>query len=165
MMISGRSPAEVISAVELSFKKVLPLLTEEERAGRTGAYFTVVEAGKSYSPVALTSMIFIVPEHKVQKYFSFSIEKAQRLALKMRTTKHMSSLESRDEAADEYGGSVYVLDGLIFSLSGLTEMADEAVVLYAAFSLYGDRCAQRVYEIARKNSNTLFFRMLSAQAA
>jgi len=70
-----------------------------------------------------------VPFEKVGKYLCLADEKANRLGIHAGLG-HRSSWQSRD-GLNKWGGAVLVGD-LIFSFSGLPELADEAVMLLAA---------------------------------
>ena len=72
-----------------------------------------------------------VLEEKAEKYCAFAMEKVARLA---RHPDHRTSYESRDPEENKWGGAVRIGD-YIFSMSGLPELADEAVMLTTA-SLY-----------------------------
>ncbi len=90
---------------------------------------------------------------------AFSQEKARRLADRTHLGE-VSSWQSRNESEDKWGGAVSV-DDLIFSLSGLPELGDEAVSLTAAV-LYSD-ASPRVIDIARdiaKKSHNPYFRQM-----
>ena len=102
-----------------------------EATDRHGAYFCLAD-GDTGLP-KLLMLVGSVSVIKAPKYLQFAQEKARRLSLH---EDHRTSRESRDPEKDQYGGAVYV-NGDIFSLSGLPERLDEAVVIVVA-SLVGD---------------------------
>ena len=74
-------------------------------------------------------------EQKAPKYFHLSQEKYARL---FSHPDHVSSSQTRVPEKDMYGGAIRVAQQgcLIFSMSGLPEHGDEAVMLYAAVKLH-----------------------------
>ena len=93
---------------------------------RHGAYLCVAE---SRGFPLLIAPIGIVPEEKADKYLSFCQEKVRRLA---RHPEHVSSWQSRNPDADEWGGAVRIQTAfgeLLVSMSGFPELGDEAFVL------------------------------------
>lgn len=67
-------------------------------------------------------------DQKANDYHQFCMEKARRLG---QNPDHVSSWESRNENANQYGGAVKVGD-FIFSFSGFSEHWDEAVSIVLA---------------------------------
>lgn len=125
---------------------------------RRGGFFCLQGVGNLYP--FLVMQIGEVRRDKITKYMAFSQEKARRLADRVHLGE-VSSWQSRNESQDKWGGAVRV-DDLIFSLSGLPELGDEAVSLTAAI-LYSDG-SPRVIDLARgiamKNNNPYFRKML-----
>ncbi len=84
-----------------------------------------------------------IPTKKLPRYRIVSLEKAIRLGKNCGVNRHVSSFQSRNLSANEYGGSILVmLDPggleifyLILSFSGLPEKADEALCLLIASQL------------------------------
>lgn len=100
------------------------------------------------------------PIDKVHKYFSLSLEKGSRL---YQHPEHLSSWQSRDEKGmvigqswGHWGGAIFLRHYLVcLSFSGLPELGDEAVVLFAAL-LSGMATLGEVRAIARISSNPYF---------
>ncbi len=127
------------------------LLFEHDSAwsGRTGAYFCL--ANRMTGLPLLIASVGSVHSDKVEKYLTFCQEKAKRL----RNNGRLSSWESRNPAKNQWGGAVAINDDLIFSMSGLPELGDEAVMLASAYWIYPDKMAGLVHldEIARRSNN------------
>jgi hypothetical protein len=104
----------------------------EEWGGRKGGYFCVAD-GLTGTPL-LVAIVGEVPLEKAEKYMEFAQEKARRLAFQIG---HVSSWESRDPDHNQWGGAIRIED-LIFSFSGLPELADEAAMLGVGL-MYGRR--------------------------
>lgn len=85
---------------------------------------------------------------KCVKYARFAPEKCVRLA---QNPGHLSSMQSRCEAEEKYGGSIRGTE-LIYGFSGLPEKWDEACMLALAHRL-GDIEFSRVCEIAKASNN------------
>ena len=80
--------------------------------------------------VLLTFQVGECKPEKVKKYYSLANAKAVRL-YSFASQNHVSSWQSRDKDANRWGGAIRAGD-VIFSFSGLPELADEAVMLVAA---------------------------------
>ncbi len=142
--------------VEGVFKGTNDVLPEYNR--RPGGFFCIAD-GKTGLPL-LVKVVGSPPEDKGEKYFSFAQEKARRLA---KHPEHMSSWESRDPESDQWSGAVRY-GGLIFSFSGLPELADEALILsllhpdnWRGFNPdEGGRCLGYLKSVAMKSANPYF---------
>lgn len=155
MKILGQGPSEIISSVEFSVRKVCALLRKEGEPSKPRGYFTVVNIATS-APV-LIAKIGKVPLDKLEKYQLYSREKALRLSIKMKSHNHMSSWESRIPEDGKWGGAVFAGRGLIFSFSGLPELADEAAMLDVVRRFHDFFPQAR--EIAKKSNNKYYFLM------
>jgi hypothetical protein len=91
-------------------------------------------------------------DEKVEKYLRLANEKADRLRLFV-DIGHRSSWQTRD-GKDKWGGAV-LAGNLIFSFSGLPELADEAVMLWTATSC-NCMSPEMAIEIARISDNKIF---------
>lgn len=103
---------------------------------RTGGYMTVLFPGDRFLPPPLLVAQIGEPAdpEKIEKYFSFSQEKAQRLITNANVAGQLSSWQSRDPQKNKWGGAIRAGD-YILSFSGLPELADEALMLAVAVSL------------------------------
>jgi hypothetical protein len=104
---------------------------DKEWAGREGGAFCLANAGLGI-PYRVALVGHPNPE-KVSKYVDFCQEKSRRLAFNLN---HVSSWESRNPDADQYGGAIRC-QILILSFSGFPELGDEAIMLKAAQTLGG----------------------------
>ena len=124
--------------------------SREDWGGRKGGYFCVAD-GLSGSPL-LAGLVGEIPLEKVEKYMEFAQEKARRLSFQIG---HVSSWESRDPSHDQWGGAIRI-ESLIFSFSGLPELADEALMLGVGL-IYGRRenasFEDLLAEIANRSNN------------
>lgn len=105
----------------------------EEDIDKSSGYFTI--AGAENNRPLLVVSIGSIPKRKTEEYLFFSIENSQRLAEMRDLNNHCSSWQSRDEESKYWGGAVSLNQSFIFSFSGLLELADEAVMLGAAWRL------------------------------
>lgn len=96
---------------------------KKEWAGRSGAYLCIADASSGL-PLFI-ALVGEVPDDKGEKYLVFCQEKARRLAA---YREHQTSYESRDPGQNKWGGAVRGGE-FIFSMSGLPELGDEAVML------------------------------------
>ncbi len=116
-------------------------------------------------------------EGKEQKYRNLSYEKALRLAMNAKHYRSfLSSWTGRNVTLDQYGGAVLLecnpsnsdFGGwvwLIFSFSGLPELADEAAMLKTAQTLNWDVNPNHMVEIIKKSNNELAGKLLQLQMA
>ena len=95
--------------------------------------------------IAFTLPFGEIPSEKIEKYFEYSQEKAERLFsiinMHLPHMKHTSSFQSRNEAEQKYGGAIYLnchTNISIFSFSGMPELIDEAMMLVLAERLRQD---------------------------
>ena len=108
------------SLEELKKSRVGPLL-----ADRHGGYFAFTD---QVGRPLLLSLIGTVPHEKLDRYRTFCLEKAARLASHV---SHDLSRESRNPAKDQYGGAIKSLP-YILSFSGLPEELDELLMFMVA---------------------------------
>lgn len=140
----------VLPVVTGALEDILPQLPNEEREG---GYFCLFERSEAEpAPPVIVALIGKVPNpQKKAKYFSFSQEKALRLASH---SEHLSSWLSRDPDNDKWGGAI-VAGGYYLSFSGLPELADEAVMLLVGLRL-GLLTWEEATAIAEKSDNHIF---------
>jgi len=123
---------ELIEAVTGIFYNDMFLYTvnhdKEDVARRYGGYLCLRDANVDFPPYAVFSLGRI-PNDKRERYYRNAMEKAERLFCGSNTL--LSSWQTRDEAAGKYGGGIRTKE-LIFSFSGLPELADEAFMLLVA---------------------------------
>ena len=107
----------------------------KEINGRAGGYLTIYDAATG-KPLLTPTPIGTVIQAKVAKYAAFCQEKALRLLIKMTSEGHISSRQSRNTGEDQWGGAILIVDeNLIFSFSGLPELADEAFMVRLAWEM------------------------------
>jgi len=141
---------KLIVSIEREILRLNELLPPGEKRG--GGYLCITKM-KGDIPEDAPFLIIQVgapTREKVLKYLEFSQEKALRLSAH---PDHISSWQSRDYESNRYGGAIRA-EGYILSFSGLTELADEAVLVNTAFRLgliSGGRC----FEIAKVSGNNL----------
>lgn len=101
----------------------------------TGGYLVVADVGTGLPLGSL--FIGDVADDKAARYIELAQEKALRLATKL-SLGHVLSWQSRDPAANLWGGAAYICMGnIILSFSGLPELWDEAICLAtASYGLY-----------------------------
>ena len=126
--------------------------------GRTGSYLCVTGARLGL-PIYQPALIGIVSPEKSDRYFSLSQEKPRRLS---QHPEHLSSWQSRNPDADQYGGAIKMGDKN-FSLSGYPELGDEALSLiggevYCEFLLFA---VERAKEIVRLSNNPYWAKLRS----
>lgn len=111
----------------------LPQLTKllpADDQWRNGGWICIVDTREDPSGrMILHQQVGQVSDEKVAKYRTFSLEKAQRL---INRPDDRTSFQSRNEAAQQYGGAIRFKDYII-SFSGLPELWDEALVLFIAW--------------------------------
>lgn len=139
----------VLSLVDVAEKvqELLCLVAASACPERKGGYLCIMEESVSV-PLILARVGEIASDGKSAKYFGLAGEKAKRLWL---IHAHSSSWQSRDEKSEQYGGAIRV-NGWIFSFSGLTESADEALSLALAYVL-GLAEKSEISKIGRISSN------------
>ena len=107
------------SALEFFLKQEI-----DNPKGRTGGHFTVAPVGDS--PNEILSVGIPLPSLPSA---DFAAEKAARL---IQNPEHISSFQSRNPEAGQWGGAIRANDQLIFSMSGMPEHVDEAINLSVA---------------------------------
>lgn len=104
---------------------------------RNGGYLCVFHnfngaGGREENLIPLVIMRIGIPiQDKEEKYFLLCQEKARRL---MANPEHLSSWQSRNVEEERYGGAIRT-PNYILAFSGLTEKADEAILVNAALEL------------------------------
>lgn len=114
--------ANCFSLLPELFAEMNSSLPEESRS--LGGYFCLTGVWQPETPI-LIMQVGEQPEASRIRSFGFCQEKAQRL---LAHPDHVSSWQSRNEAAQSYGGAIRCGD-YAFSFSGLPELADEAMML------------------------------------
>ncbi len=130
-----------------------------DESPNVGGYLVVADSGTGLP----LGSIFVgdVPDDKAARYIELAQEKAIRLSKKISTEGHVLSWESRDEAADCWGGAVLVsLSDIILSFSGFTEMWDEAVGLVTA-SIALNVPSSGLITYASVSKNREFFQLMN----
>ena len=116
--------------------------------GKTGAYVCIASAstGMLYEPAP----VGVVPPEKADKYREVSQEKVTRL---LANVSLLSSWATRDPDKKKWGGAIALLAlRSIFSMSGLPELGDEAVMLATALYFYPD-VLEDLEDIAKISGN------------
>lgn len=100
---------------------------------KEGGYFCLISTTHFLRdpPILVERVGYIGTSAKAERNWNLCQEKARRLA---RHPEHRLSWESRNEAADQWGGAITVGEHIL-SFSGLTEPTDEAVVVIVALIL------------------------------
>ena len=116
--------ARFVSEVQINANLALPLVLEMEgNPNKTGAYLTVMgdinsDETDTYRIFPVGNVDLYTPFQRV-RYSKLSFEKAYRLYKnKSLPLSHRSSVESRDESSNMFGGAI-LADGYIFSCSAL----------------------------------------------
>ncbi|MBU2539773.1 hypothetical protein KJ786_01255 [Patescibacteria group bacterium] len=115
----------VVLVAEKVLSGITPLLSGLS-VNKDSGYLTIRD--RINGSVLITVQIGKCKPEKAKKYFDFSLEKGARL---FQHKKHFSSWQSKDEGEDFYAGAI-ISEDLILSFSGLSELADEALVLMVA---------------------------------
>ena len=145
-----RIRAAVKAALDLVIIHLQDPVNQGRYSANQGGYFCLRSCTVSAdAPPTLVELLGeVVPAARAGKRFALSQEKARRLA---ENSDHLSSWQSRDVAAERYGGAIRA-GNRILSFSGLPEDADETVCTLAAH-WQGLISAARVEEIARVSDN------------
>ena len=113
--------------LNIAHQRIHPFLgflnTQPEYKGRTGAYFSI--RSQSTGLVLATAAVGVPPVEKMEKYFSYSLEKGKRL---FGHPEHLTSHESKNEAKNEFAGAAKINSLYIFSCSGFSP--DKADTLF-----------------------------------
>jgi len=144
--------SKLITLVNTVFTRALNVFGDDPLwKGQEGAYFCFASMKKGL-PLVFTPVGDVAIE-KAEKYVAFSMEKARRLA---QHPEHVSSFQSRNPP-EQWGGAIHV-GGNIFSMSGLPELGDEAVMLVTAFMFFPKLEEVRVAcnAIAQTSENPFF---------
>lgn len=142
----------MVSMLEALLKEALFLFKDHpDWQGSTGGYFclaTAITGEPIYEPVMIGE---VSDQGKAEKYKSFCQEKAKRLAS---NPMHDSSWQSRVPQRDMWGGAV-VFGEYIYSLSGLPELGDEALMLILAEieNCSNEDVIRKAGEIAARSGN------------
>ena len=139
---------------------MIPRLPSAEQH-RRGGYFCLMPRERRGHSVGTPILVIQVGEvddpEKRHKYYKFAVEKAGRLHAYADTDSHKSSWQSRHPSTDRWGGAI-LTNKWIFSFSGLPELADEAIMLFAAITL-GFMERADADAIARISDNQLYFKL------
>ena len=120
---------------------------------RSGGFFCLADA-RTGLPWVIAQLGEISNE-KVEKYLAFCQEKARRLALH---PEHTSSWQSRNPEDNQWGGAIRC-GKYIYSFSGLPELGDEALMMYAAAICDGLLYTSNLDTIALNSSNPYWFKL------
>jgi len=158
--------ADLVKIAEFAVTEAIRSFVRREGWTGAGGYFCVAEPEHGF-PILVTP-VGIIPVEKGEKYLSFCQEKAKRLASHQ---DHMSSWESRNPDADQWGGAVRVsaVETLIFSISGFPELGDEAIMLATGgmfFNATDDEVVlNQLDSIAKRSNNPYWFTALRRVAS
>lgn len=114
---------------EENLKAIVTLANEVFSLNKPGGIFCLVETRTGR--VLATTPCGDVPEPNLTKYKRFAQEKATRLTVTHREFGHSTSWQSKNEAAEQYGGAIVVGD-YIFSFSGYPQLIDQITMLTTA---------------------------------
>ncbi len=132
-----RRLADILVFAEEAVRQLLPMFNDTKYMG---GYLCAIDAERG--GLLMLARVGEVHDHEVpllmKEVQGFAREKADRLLENilrggMDSSHHLTSWESRDPDHGKYGGAVRTLAPFILSFSGLPELADEAVVAYAAY--------------------------------
>jgi hypothetical protein len=124
---------------------------QEGWRGRKGAYFCMADPkwGVPIFTIAVGDILDVLIE-KSEKYHGLVCEKSRRLAC---YPGHVSSFQSRDPDNGLWGGAVR--GNYIYSMSGLPELGDEAVVAALMYN-FQPWSAGVVDEIVKMSNNPYY---------
>ncbi len=129
---------------------------------RTGGTLVVLALINPLLPFRAMPIGSVDDPAKATAYQGFALEKAERLAAGCFGGGQVSSWQTKDEALERYAGAIRA-GGLVFSFSGLPELADEALVLALAVRM--TRLArQQAIDIARLSGNEIYPRLAEIMA-
>ncbi len=156
--VAGRGILLILRTVMDIAEGLIPYINNKNPDGptRTGGVLRVwqrVDEGGPYLEVLMCSIGELGV--KLPTYLQFSLEKGERL---ITHPDHVSSWQSRDEAAEQYGGAIRC-GPFVLSFSGLPEAWDETVLLLAAAKLSLTDAAQE-YAILTVSANPTFAQFL-----
>lgn len=144
---------ELLRVVDIVDEAAGLVFTDRPRPSRAGGYFSWVESGSQPAELVLEVRIGVPGEHGAIHAES-ALERARRLAAH---ADHVSSWESRDEAAGRFGGAIRTSDGVI-SFAGVSERADEAIALLTALRL-GTLSTVEADRIVAASANDVYARL------
>jgi len=152
----GASGWELLVEVRHAVKNISSIAKLLKYENRDYGYFTMRR--KSDGRVLLVYQIGECPPEKAEKYMALSLEKSQRLFERHHDFGDISSFQSRKPCKGMWGGAICLKD-VIFSFSGLPELADEAVVLATAFQLdvISKRQIKRIIDISNNHFAKEYF--------
>lgn len=152
----------VQTAAREAFAKVIVVAEAmgllEER--HTGGYFCLLMLGAEECLVP-PMVLGEVPDDKAEKYSALCLEKARRLEAQYKAAGDLTSWQSRNPEAEQWGGAILGPDGqdrqYAFSFSGLPELVDEALTLRVAVKV-GHLTGEEALEMGEASgSNELLF--------
>ena len=143
IVIGGHELCEILDYVDY-IVRVFTELPDKSARDRRGGYFTVFDR-RTMQIVLVVKIGNPAPEES-RTYFKYSQEKAERLFI---SEELVSSYQNRDPDNGKWGGAIKTED-FILSFSGLSELGDEAVVLFTAyeFSLFTEKEVMKIAEIS-----------------
>jgi hypothetical protein len=135
MKTLGKCVGSIIGEVETAVQQMSTILAQEGyKKNRNSGYFTLRDGVTGR--IIFMVQIGICPDDMADKFCEFSQEKGNRLKWD-ENVRHVTSWQSRDPDNKKYGGAIKAgpAKNLILSFSGLPELADEAVMVAAAYRL------------------------------
>jgi hypothetical protein len=146
-----------IGAFKHALNRALALYSRiDDGPDKKAGGFVTVASRFDCSPIVPPTSVGVCEEGRRAKCSFLSAEKATRLFRNL-SQGHVSSSQSRDPHArpfGHWGGSIAGHDG-IYSLDGLSERGNEAVMLWTAV-MVDDLALPQAEVIARITRNTLF---------
>lgn len=143
-----------------AFKKELEGVMEvffasdyDDRPQKRGGMVTIRDT--LHDPFHVFKVGYIEDDEYWRLCEKFSVEKAGRL---LKLPEHISSWQSRNTKRKKFGGAVRGIH-LIFSMSGLSEYGDEAVITVAAVKL-GYMTLRRALDITKISNNPITKKLL-----
>ncbi len=130
MLSEAEAAGYFIMQAEIAFNTGIKQKLPKEEVVRDGGYLCVAPHMQNGVPF-LVALVGTVPELKAERCRVFAEEKVARLN---KHPEHVSSWQSRDPAASQWGGAIVAGD-YVLSFSGLPEDADEALMLFTAIRL------------------------------
>lgn len=151
-----RTLQQIMQAAELGLTTILDSEMYSEPL-RQGGYLSIRD-GKTNDILLATMVGDVAPAERMRHYHQ-SLEKGNRLFHNLHTfEKHASSSQTRDPEKGRFGGAISTLGHeplLVLSFSGLTEQADEALMLALSVKMQW-LSRELAYFIASGYSNTLY---------
>jgi hypothetical protein len=124
---------------------------------RQGGYLSIRDGNSN--DILLVLLVGDVGPTERMRHYHQSLEKGNRLFQHLRTfERHVSSSETRDPEKARFGGAIAAYRNeqpLVVSFSGLTEQADEALMLALCINMQW-LSRSFAYDIATNYKNTLY---------